>query len=230
MLQFKIQVPNKSVLHKLRFRMPHQAHAGAGAFLLKFAEQLALVQQNPQPSIQEPHVFLFAGDHNICQEVNQEVHSWAARVVNHWITSRSPSAYIVRKEQLKLKLVDACIRFPLESTVDYWIHRGDLLLAKNMRLGTKSFLHEAAMSSHETHKAIATGAAMAEEYFYKGVNFVMLGHLGEEVEMSCYALSSSILQKKASQIMELYDEQQEQRAKIISRALSKSGLNLDAFK
>ena len=229
MLQFKIQIPHKKILQNLRFRVADENRPGSGGFLFEFAKKLALVQQNSLPSIQDPHLFLFAGDHGTGLHVKSDIHSPAAREVNALLTGRSIVTDIAQSEQIKLKIVDACVRFPLESTVDYWLYRGDKILPKSMRLGTREFLFEPALTTTEAHKAIATGAALAEESFYKGVNFLIIGQIGASVEASCYALACRILQKKPSQLIPAYDAYHEELIKILSRTLNRHPESHDPF-
>ena len=229
MLQFKIQKPSKKILNNLQFRVAHENKPGSGGFLFEFAQRLALIQQNTKPTLQDPHLFLFAGDHNTGLSLKPEVHSPAAKEVNALLTVRSITSDIAKNESLKLKIVDACVRFPLESTVDFWLYRGDKILPKSMRLGTKEFLFEPAMTSSEAHKAISIGASIAEESFYKGVNFLVIGQIGASVEASCYALACRILQKRPSQLLYAYDPYHEELIKILQRTLNRHPESHDPF-
>lgn len=221
-LKFTIKVPDKRILHALENRLVRiQGMAGRYGILEKLALKIGLVQQSLHPIIQNPVLLLFAGDHLTGLKMSNDPVSPAARRVNKMFTDEAPVLKLAKRAGVDVKIIDCGVHYPLEGFIDYWLHSGSLILNRKIKSAARDFLHEASLSTHEVHQAIAFGADLINSLYYSGSNVFLLGHLGSSCKVSTVALSASLFNVEPATTLYILDHEDEILLKNAVRALKK---------
>ncbi|MFN4300300.1 MAG: nicotinate-nucleotide--dimethylbenzimidazole phosphoribosyltransferase [Thermaurantimonas sp.] len=221
-LKFTIRVPNKKILHTLEQRLERvQGGAGRLGVLEKLVLKLGIIQGSLHPVIQYPRFLLFAGDHLTGLKLSNDPISPAARRVNKMLLDETPVLKIANQAELDVKIIDCGIHYPLEGFIDYWLHKGSLILNRKIRGAARDFVHEASLTTHEVHQAIAYGADLINSYYYQGSNVFLLGHIGSSCRVSTIALGASILEVEPASLLHIITAEDEILVKNAALALKK---------
>jgi nicotinate-nucleotide--dimethylbenzimidazole phosphoribosyltransferase len=154
--------------HKIDFKTkPH----GALGMLERLALQIGLVQQTLTPSLDAPHIAVFAGDHGAAKAgvsaFPQDV-TW--QMVENFLAGGAAINVFARANGLGLKVVDAGV------ARDFGERAG--LIDAKVAPGTRNYIEEAAMTPAERDTAIARGAALARELAANGCKVLGFGEMG----------------------------------------------------
>ncbi|MCX8148879.1 nicotinate-nucleotide--dimethylbenzimidazole phosphoribosyltransferase [Thermaurantimonas aggregans] len=221
-LKFTIRVPNKKILHALEQRLERvQGGIGKLGVLEKLVLKLGVLQGSLHPVIQHPKFLLFAGDHLTGLKLSNDPISPAARRVNKMLLDEAPVLRIAHQAEIDVKIIDCGIHYPLEGFIDYWMHKGSLILNRKIRGAARDFIHEASLTTHEVHQAIAYGADLINSYYYLGSNVFLLGHIGSSCKISTLALGASIFEVEPSSLLHLITVEDEILLKNAVLALKK---------
>ena len=137
----------------------------------QIAKQVALIQQTTQPELNKPVMFTVAADHKITEENVSPVPSeitW--QQVLSFLNGGGAIGLFCRLTGFDLKVVDA--------GVDYQFEAHPALINAKVRMGTRNFLKEHAMTAEECHTALANGRKMVREVYLNGTNVVGFGEMG----------------------------------------------------
>jgi nicotinate-nucleotide--dimethylbenzimidazole phosphoribosyltransferase len=146
--------------------------AGALGKLEEIALQIGLIQNTLEPSLRQPHILVFAGDHGIAAEgvsaYPQEV-TW--QMVMNFLNGGAAINVFCRQHGIALKVVDAGVNhtFPKESPG---------LIHNKIARGTANFAQEPAMNTKQAQDSIEGGAMLVNALFAKGCNVIGLGEMG----------------------------------------------------
>lgn len=139
--------------------------------LEELALQVGLIQQSLTPSLCNPQNILFAADHGILTEgvspTPKDV-TWQQCV--HFVAGGAGISFLCEQHGFRLKVVDAGVDFDFPAACG--------ILDRKVRRGTRSFLHEAAMTREELDQCIERGAEVVREAFAEGCNVVSFGEMG----------------------------------------------------
>lgn len=192
-IKFTLKLPDKRILHALEQRFEKiQGHQGRYGLLEKLALKTGLIQQSLHPFIQSPVLLLFAGDHLTGLKASNDPVSPAARRINKMLTDEAPVLKLANNSELEVKIIDCGVHYPLEGFIDYWLHKGSLILNRKIRGAARDFVHEASLTTHEVHQAIAYGSDLITSHYYSGSNAFLIGHIGTSCKVSTLALGASI--------------------------------------
>lgn len=144
---------------------------GALGQLERLALQIGLIQQTLTPSLDAPHIAVFAGDHGAAKAgvsaFPQDV-TW--QMVENFLAGGAAINIFARANGLALKVVDAGVAH------DFGCRDG--LIDAKVAPGTRNYLEEAAMTPAERDTAIARGAALARELAASGCKVLGFGEMG----------------------------------------------------
>lgn len=144
---------------------------GALGQLEGLARQIGLVQQTLTPSLQSPHLLVFAGDHGAAKAgvsaFPQDV-TW--QMVENFLAGGAAINVFARQNGLALKVVDAGVAHEFGT-------RTGLINAK-VAPGTASYLDRPAMTAVQRDLALNRGAELVRELAGKGCNIVAFGEMG----------------------------------------------------
>jgi nicotinate-nucleotide--dimethylbenzimidazole phosphoribosyltransferase len=128
---------------------------GSLGVLEDLAAQIAGIQQSIKPRIASAHVFVVAGDHGIAHEgVSAYPQAVTAQMVLNFLSGGAAISVLAKANDAKVTVVDA--------GVAGIIPPHDNLLDRKIALGTKNFLHEAAMSLEQVDEALRHGMNLCE--------------------------------------------------------------------
>ena len=171
-MSFRIARPDTALVaalqHKIDFKTKPQGALGG---LERLALQVGLIQQSLSPSLDAPHVAVFAGDHGAAKAgvsaFPQDV-TW--QMVENFLAGGAAINVFARANGLTLKVVDAGVAH------DFGAREG--LIDAKVAPGTRNFIEEAAMSPAERDTAIARGAALARALAAAGCKVLGFGEMG----------------------------------------------------
>ena len=145
---------------------------GALGQLEALALQIGRIQNTLNPSLDHPQVLIFAGDHGAARDgvsaFPQEV-SW--QMVENILAGGAAISVFTRLNGLGLKVIDAGVAHEFAP-------REMLVNAKINPNGTRSYLHEAAMSTDECTAALARGREIAWQVADTGCKVLGFGEMG----------------------------------------------------
>lgn len=172
MTTFAIAPVSDSITAALQHKIDYKTKPlGALGQLEKLALQIGRIQQTPTPSLNNPAMVVFAGDHGVAHEgVSPFPQEVTYQMVFNFLQGGAAINVFARQNGMNIKVVDAGVNF------DFNQHPG--LVHAKVAMGTKSFLHEPAMTTAQCETAIAHGAAIVKELHQQGCNVIGFGEMG----------------------------------------------------
>jgi nicotinate-nucleotide--dimethylbenzimidazole phosphoribosyltransferase len=216
MLRFEISLPSQKNRASLEKRLEPFVNYGA---LYSSALQCGIILQDNQPVINDPVFIIFAGDHGFA-------HSLPSSDIISELSPLSPLSQAVAN--YSLRFVDAGLRVSGEDRIDYWLHRGSRYFYRKIRKGTRDILHEASMTTSETHAAIGIGSGYVENAFYNGSNTVLLSGVGAGTELASRCLLAALHHDPLVYWLPSEDKKSE-FAKTLQRALNRHPSSTDVM-
>jgi nicotinate-nucleotide--dimethylbenzimidazole phosphoribosyltransferase len=144
---------------------------GALGRLETLALQLGLVQKTERPTLQQPTMLVFAGDHGIVAEgVSPYPQAVTAQMVLNFLNGGAAINVFARQHGFDLHVVD--------SGVNAVFQPHPLLIDAKLGMGTENFRHQPAMTADQCAQAIARGAQIARDAIAQGCNVLALGEMG----------------------------------------------------
>ncbi|MBW8687091.1 nicotinate-nucleotide--dimethylbenzimidazole phosphoribosyltransferase [Chitinophaga rhizophila] len=144
---------------------------GALGQLEGLALKIGRIQQTLTPTLSKPAMVIFAGDHGIAHEgVSPFPQEVTYQMVFNFLQGGAAINVFARQHNMDIRVVDAGVNF------DFNGHPG--LIHAKVAMGTKSFLHEAAMTQAECETAIEKGATIVKALHEQGCNVIGFGEMG----------------------------------------------------
>ena len=208
--------------HKIDFKTkPH----GALGMLERLALQIGLIQQTLTPSLDAPHIAVFAGDHGAAKAgvsaFPQDV-TW--QMVENFLAGGAAINVFARANGLGLKVVDAGV------ARDFGERDG--LIDAKVALGTRNYIEEAAMTPAERDTAIARGAALARELAANGCKVLGFGEMGigntAAASLITHTLTGTPLDECIGRGTGLDDPGLARKRALLKQAAERAGLPADA--
>ena len=135
------------------------------------ALQIGMIQQSLTPSLDRPHLLIFAGDHGAARAgvsaYPQEV-TW--QMVENFLGGGAAINVFARHNGLALQVIDAGVAH------DFGGRHG--LLDAKIAFGTHNYLERAAMSAGQRDAALARGAAIVRQVADQGCRVIGFGEMG----------------------------------------------------
>lgn len=187
MKNFLIKKPNETIKNELREKIDHLTKPkGSLGTLEELALQIGWIQQTLSPSLHAPHNVLFAADHGIVDEgVSFSPKEVTYQMLFNFLEGGAGINFLARQHNFKLLIVD--------SGVDYDFTGVEGIIDQKVRRGTRSYLHEAAMTVEEMDQCIERGAQVVRDCHANGCNVISFGEMGiantssSSMWMSCLA-------------------------------------------
>jgi len=173
MKKFKIARPKGTLRPRLQHKIDLKTKpTGALGKLEEIALQIGLIQNTLEPSLRQPHILVFAGDHGIAAEgvsaYPQEV-TW--QMVMNFLGGGAAINVFCRQHNIALKVVDAGVNHTFPKDAPALIHN-------KIGLGTANFAHGPAMNPKQAQDSIDAGATLVNGLFANGCNVIGLGEMG----------------------------------------------------
>jgi nicotinate-nucleotide--dimethylbenzimidazole phosphoribosyltransferase len=174
-MQFSIPRLDTAIVSALQQRVDHKTKPlGALGRLERLAVQIGQVQQSLTPSLANPHLLVFAGDHGAARAgvsaFPQEV-TW--QMVENFLAGGAAINVFARHNGLALHVIDAGVAH------DFGQHDGLIkLVDAKIAQGTRNYLDEAAMSAEQRDAALSKGAEIARQLAGEGCKVLGFGEMG----------------------------------------------------
>ena len=186
MKTFQIVRPDEGIREALTDKINNLTKPkGSLGTLEELALQIGLVQQTLCPTLKKPQNIIFAADHGIVEEgvsLSPKEVTW--QQISNFLHGGAGVNFLCRQHGFTLKIVDA--------GVDYDLPYEKGIINMKVRKGTRSYLHEAAMTEEEMDLCIERGAEVVRMCHEEGSNVLSFGEMGiantssSSLWMSCF--------------------------------------------
>lgn len=172
MKTFHISRPNEAIRPALIDKINNLTKPkGSLGTLESLALQIGLIQQTLTPTLQHPQNIIFAADHSIVEEgvsLSPKEITW--QQISNFLHGGAGVNFLCRQHGFTLKIVDA--------GVDYDLPYEKGIINMKVRKGTRSYLHEAAMTEEEMELCLERGAEVVRRCHEEGSNILSFGEMG----------------------------------------------------
>ena len=172
MKTFHISRPNEAIRPALIDKIKNLTKPkGSLGTLESLALQIGLIQQTLTPTLQHPQNIIFAADHGIVEEgvsLSPKEITW--QQISNFLHGGAGVNFLCRQHGFTLKIVDA--------GVDYDLPYEKGIINMKVRKGTRSYLHEAAMTEEEMELCLERGAEVVRRCHEEGSNILSFGEMG----------------------------------------------------
>ena len=172
MKTFHISRPNEAIRPALIDKINNLTKPkGSLGTLESLALQIGLIQQTLTPTLQHPQNIIFAADHGIVGEgvsLSPKEITW--QQISNFLHGGAGVNFLCRQHGFTLKIVDA--------GVDYDLPYEKGIINMKVRKGTRSYLHEAAMTEEEMELCLERGAEVVRRCHEEGSNILSFGEMG----------------------------------------------------
>lgn len=164
---------------------------GALGLLEEIALKAGLIQHTATPSIQQPTIVVFAGDHGIAATglVNPYPQAVTAQMVKNFLAGGAAINVFCRLHQLQLKVVDAGVN--ADWTGEETNH--DHFQLRKVGYGTQNYLQGPAMTAAQCDSAVAHGRDVVAQLAAAGCNTIGFGEMGISNTSSASLIMSAML-------------------------------------
>lgn len=139
--------------------------------LEEIALRLGLMQATLEPSLADPVVLIFAGDHGFAREgVSPFPPEVTPQMVQNFLAGGAGINVLARLSNLPVKVIDAGVASDLPDHPD--------LLKRKVRAGTRNALHEPALTCDEVLSCLAHGADVVRQFAAQGTRAILPGEMG----------------------------------------------------
>ena len=172
MKTFHISRPNEAIRSALIDKINNLTKPkGSLGTLESLALQIGLIQQTLTPTLQHPQNIIFAADHGIVEEgvsLSPKEITW--QQISNFLHGGAGVNFLCHQHGFTLKIVDA--------GVDYDLPYEKGIINMKVRKGTRSYLHEAAMTEEEMELCLERGAEVVRRCHEEGSNILSFGEMG----------------------------------------------------
>ncbi|MBB3697081.1 nicotinate-nucleotide--dimethylbenzimidazole phosphoribosyltransferase [Flammeovirga yaeyamensis] len=160
---------------------------GALGELENLAKQICMVQETTSPSLKNPTIIVFAGDHGLAKEgVSAYPQEVTFQMVYNFLNGGAAINVFSRQHDLNLKVVDAGVNFDFEPHPD--------LIDMKIGKGTESSLRGNALNADQISDCFDKAKALLERDDLKDVDIVGFGEMGIGNTSSATLIMSALYQ------------------------------------
>ena len=161
---------------------------GALGTLEKLAIQIGNIQNTLSPTLQNPTIVVFAGDHGITKEgVSAYPQEVTYQMVINFLKGGAAINIFANQHKINLKIVDAGVNHDFEPNEN--------LIDAKIKKGTKSFLTERAMTMDQLQQCFDKGEKIVTEIYENNCNVIGFGEMGIGNTSSASMLMSYLCNK-----------------------------------
>ena len=225
-MQFSISAPDSAIVPALQRKIDHKTKPlGALGQLEQLALHIGRIQQTLTPTLKQPHILVFAGDHGAAKAgvsaFPQDV-TW--QMVENFLSGGAAINVFARHNGLAIKVIDA--------GVAHDFGQRDGLIDASIAPGTANYIAEPAMSTAQCAAALAKGAALAHALADEGCNVIGFGEMGigntAAASLITHALTGTPLIDCIGRGTGLDDAGLARKRELLVQAVSRAALPADA--
>jgi nicotinate-nucleotide--dimethylbenzimidazole phosphoribosyltransferase len=211
-----------SLQHKIDNKTKPQGSLGQ---LEALARQIGRIQQTLTPSLNRPHLLVFAGDHGAAKAgVSAYPQDVTWQMVENFLAGGAAINVFARQSELTLTIIDAGVAHDFGSR--------DGLIDAKCGPGTRNYIVEPAMSAAECAAALAKGAELAHALADTGCNVLGFGEMGigntASASLLTHALTGTPLIDCIGRGTGLDDAGLERKRELLSQAVQRAALPANA--
>lgn len=157
------------------------------------AIRLASLQNRQKPSVDKPHIVIFAGDHGIAEEgVSAFPQVVTGEMIRNFSRGGAAISVLARDTNTPLQIINLGTANEIEA----------LPSVQHLQItaGTKNFLKTAAMSENQLKQALDAGKTVVDQAFQHDCNLFIAGEMGIANTTSATAIAASLLDLKPATI------------------------------
>ncbi len=190
---------------------------GALGQLESLALQIGLCQNTLTPSLNNPCIIVFAGDHGIVASgVSAYPQTVTAQMVANFLSEGAAISVFARQHKLELLIVDAGVNADLSSH--------PRLIDAKIGKGTLNFLKHSAMTTEDCTKALQAGAELVLQQHNNGCNCIGFGEMGigntSSAALLMHCLTAVPLAQCVGRGTGLNDDQLQNKLAVLQQALN----------
>lgn len=138
------------------------------------ALKLGLIQNTLSPTLKNPAIVIFAGDHGVAHAgVSAFPQAVTAQMVFNFLRGGAAINVFAKTSGMQLKIVNSGVAQVISDFAD---HRD--FINTPIALGTKNFSSESAMTAAQAQQALEAGAAIVRQLAEDGCNIIGFGEMG----------------------------------------------------
>ncbi len=166
-------ISNNNIEETLRHKINTKTKPiGALGILEQIALQIGKIQNTEHPTLTNPTILVFAGDHGIAKqgEVNPYPQEVTAQMVYNFLNGGAAINVFCEQNNIDLKIIDAGVNHEF----------GEIpgLINAKIAFGTKNYQLAPAMNVEQCSAAIKKGADIVIETYNEGCNIIGFGEMG----------------------------------------------------
>lgn len=140
--------------------------------LEELALQIALIQKTLTPSLINPHILVFAGDHGITvEEASPYPAEFTYQMVQNFISGGAAINVFCKQNGLRLLVCDVGVNGTFAENTETFVKF-------KIRPGTRNMRHEPAMTRDECEAAIDAGRTLVNGVAFRACNVLGFGEMG----------------------------------------------------
>ncbi|TCB50633.1 nicotinate-nucleotide--dimethylbenzimidazole phosphoribosyltransferase [Acinetobacter sp. ANC 4779] len=175
--------------HQLQLTKP----TGSLSELEITAVQLASLQGNPRPNVDQPWITIFAGDHGVMEEnISAYPQAVTRQMLQNFITGGACISVITKEYQAKLQVIDCG---SVGGIYEYAGVERHCIIP-----GTANFAKQVAMTEAECIEAMNLGRQSVEDAVAYGASIYVAGEMGIGNTCSASAVACFLLNEPAEQL------------------------------
>lgn len=198
---------------------------GALGQLEQLALQIGRIQKTLTPTLTNPQILVFAGDHGAAKAgVSAYPQDVTWQMVENFLAGGAAINVFAKHNGLGLRVIDAGVAHDFGS-------RDGLVNAK-IGAGTRNYIEEPAMGAHECAAALVKGAEIARKLADEGCNVLGFGEMGigntAAASLITHALTGASLEDCVGRGTGLDDAGLSRKRDLLAQAVARAALPADA--
>lgn len=135
------------------------------------AHQIGTIQQSLSPSLNQPTIVVFAGDHGVANAgVSAYPQEVTFQMVMNFLQGGAAINVFSQQHGITLEVVDAGVNFDFDPSLN--------LIHQKIGKGTANFLETTAMTKTELQACLEAGKAVTQQVASNGSNMIGFGEMG----------------------------------------------------